>query len=152
MARERTPAAQKDAPAKPARTRSAASPAPSAPAKPARTRSAAPAKDAPAKPARTRSGGAAAEKPAAKGSSKREAAAPRRKLNLPGRVRRNPVDSSDDAVKVLIQAALNANPDLEHLSSGQLNLMLMGAGLATSSAEACVVWQKAVKAGAVVEV
>lgn len=77
---------------------------------------------------------------------------PRRKLNVAGRNRRTPAEDANDAVKILVQSALNANPELDVVTSGQLNLLIMGAGLAASSAEASVIWQKAVTAGTVVEV
>ena len=140
MARERNrtaaPDATKEAGTTRQRTRSTKEAAPAPEEKQGRQRNRSSAKDT---------------APVEKKTSGKDVASPRRKLNLPGRNRRNPAEDSNDAVKILVQAALNANPDLDVVSSGQLNLLLMGSGLATSSAEASVLWQKAVSAGTVIE-
>jgi hypothetical protein len=74
---------------------------------------------------------------------------PRAMFSVPKR-RKAPVDNNNDAVALLVTAALNANPESEGVSAGKLNLLLMGAGLASSSAEAVVLVTAAQKAGVIV--
>jgi hypothetical protein len=156
MARTRTttpaPTPEPAAPAgRRSRAKAADAPAPTPEPTGRRARNAAPATPAATTTSSRRSRNGAAAEPAAPAKGKREAINPRRKLAVPGRNRRTPADDNNDAVRMLVQAALNANPQLEVVTSGQLNLLLMGSGLASSSADASVLWQKAVTAGAVVE-
>lgn len=111
-----------------------------------RTRAAVVEKDeAPVK--RTRAAAEKTEAPAKKAAFGGKV--PRAMFTVPKR-RKAPVDNNNEAVALLVTAALNANPECDSVSAGKLNLLLMGAGLATSSAEAVVLVAAAQKAGAVV--
>ncbi len=87
---------------------------------------------------------------AAKEEAPARSSTPRQNLIVPKR-RKAPAENTNDAVALLVGAALNANPDVDVITTGKANLLLMGAGLASSSAEAAVLVQKALKAGTIDE-
>ena len=131
-----------------ARERAAAKAVEIAPEKKTRVRAAA-VVEAPAAKGRTRAKVVdIVQAPVAKG--KAESAPRGGNLTLPKR-RKAPVANTNEAVALLLGAALNANPDVDSLSKGKINLLLMGARLASSSQEAAALIDKAVKAGVVGE-